>query len=91
MWIGLTLLFGPISVLLDVLPPLGELGRSLIGAVTFVGAVLLTLATILVSSIVHSPLAWTVLLVVAGAVAAVGVKHWLDRRPESGVGQHAAG
>jgi hypothetical protein len=81
MWIGLALLFGPIGVLLDVIPPIGELAGSLIGAISFGVAVVLTLTTILVSSIVHSPLALTLLLVVILVVAAVGVKRWLDRRP----------
>jgi hypothetical protein len=89
MWIGLTLLFGPISVLLDILPPVGELAGSLIGVVTFAVALALTLITVLVSSVIHSTLALTVLLVVILVVAAVGVLRWLSRRPGGAAGRLA--
>jgi uncharacterized membrane protein HdeD (DUF308 family) len=48
MWIGLTMLFGPLTTLLDVLPILGSAGRALIGLVTFPLALVLSAATILV-------------------------------------------
>lgn len=54
MWIGLSALFGPISTLLDVLPFFGSLSRAMIGVVTFVVSIVLTIATILVSMIAHN-------------------------------------
>jgi hypothetical protein len=90
LWIGLALLFGPISVLMSVIPPLGEIGSSVIGGITFVVAVVLTLVTVLVSSLAHSPFALVVLLVIAVGAAAFGVKRWLERRPPKGTDQLAA-
>ncbi|MBD3360265.1 hypothetical protein GF366_00515 [Candidatus Peregrinibacteria bacterium] len=57
MWIGLSALFGPISVLLDVVPFFGSLSRTIIGAITFVVALVLSGVTILVSMILHNIIA----------------------------------
>jgi len=54
MWIGLSALFGPISTLLDVLPFFGSLSRAMIGTVTFIVSLVLTVATIVVSMIAHN-------------------------------------
>jgi hypothetical protein len=70
MWIGLAALMGPISVILDFLPFLGGLSRNLIGAVTFVVALVLSAVTILISMVFHNVVALVVVLVVVvgGAV-----------------------
>lgn len=47
MWIGLMLLFGPISIILDILPIAGTISRSVIGAMTFVVSLALSLVTII--------------------------------------------
>ncbi|MHB8710372.1 MAG: TMEM43 family protein [Minisyncoccota bacterium] len=71
MWFGLSALFGPISVLLDILPILGAISRSLIGVITFLVALVLTLVTIFVSMFLHSPIALLVALIIAiGAIIA---------------------
>jgi hypothetical protein len=70
MWIGLSMVFGPISALLDILPIFGRLSRTLIGGVTFLIAGLLSIVTILVSMILHSLVALiiVVLLIIGGII-----------------------
>lgn len=71
MWFGLLMLFGPISVLLDILPIFGAISRSIIGVITFAVAFALTIVTILVSMIAHNLIALiVVLVVVVGAIVA---------------------
>lgn len=71
MWIGLGMLFGPISAFLDVLPFLGNLGRGMIGFVTFAVAFVLSAITILISVILHNILAMiVVLLLLVGGIYA---------------------
>ncbi len=65
MWIGLGMILGPISVLLDVIPFLGSLSRTAVGGVTFLVALILSLITIIVSAILHSIVALVVILLVA--------------------------
>ncbi|MBI5753628.1 TMEM43 family protein [Candidatus Peregrinibacteria bacterium] len=69
MWVGLSALFGPISTLLDVLPFFGSLSRAMIGTVTFIVCLVLSIVTIVVSMIAHNIYAvigTAVVLVVAG-------------------------
>ena len=67
MWVGLAAIFGPISVLLDVLPLLGSVSRSVVGLVTFFVSLVLTAVTVLVSIIAHTPVALAI------AVAATSI------------------
>ncbi|MBI2669815.1 MAG: TMEM43 family protein [Candidatus Yanofskybacteria bacterium] len=64
MWFGLSALFGPISVLLDILPIFGTISRSVIGMITFLVALVLTIVTILVSMIAHNLIALIITLVI---------------------------
>jgi hypothetical protein len=54
MWVGLALVFGPLSVFLDVLPILGKLSRTMVGLVTFGIALVLTLITSVVAAVLQS-------------------------------------
>lgn len=73
MWIGLTMCFGPINAVLDVLPFLGSVGRTLISIVMFVVALVLSLATIVVSMIAHNIIALIITIVIlVGLVFLVG-------------------
>ncbi len=73
MWIGLTLCFGPINAVLDVLPFLGSVGRGLIGVVMFVVALVLSLATIVISMIAHNIIALIITIVILiGIVFIIG-------------------
>jgi hypothetical protein len=73
MWIGLTMFFGPINAVLDVLPFLGNVGRTLISIVMFVVALVLSIATIIVSMIAHNPIALIItIVVIIGLVFLVG-------------------
>jgi len=68
MWFGLSALFGPISVLMDILPIFGVISRSLIGIITFLVAFVLTIVTILVSMLLHSLIALIIVLVITVGV-----------------------
>lgn len=68
MWFGLMALFGPISVLMDILPIFGALSRSLIGVITFLVALVLSIVTIIVSAIIHNLIALIIVLVATIAV-----------------------
>lgn len=63
MWIGLTLIFGPISAVIDVLPLLGKVSRILIGVFTFIVAFVLSIITIIVSMILHNTIVLIILLI----------------------------
>lgn len=67
MWFGLMLLFKPISVFLDVLPILGDIGGIGIGLATFVVSLVLSIVTIVVSMIFHSVIA-VILVVISGFI-----------------------
>ncbi len=73
MWFGMMMVLGPVSVILSFFPFFGSLSRAILGAVTFLIAVVLTGATIIISMIFHNPvvLAVTILviLVVIFAIA----------------------
>ncbi|HHX58609.1 MAG TPA: hypothetical protein GX706_02485 [Candidatus Moranbacteria bacterium] len=75
MWVGLKSFLSVFSVLLDVVPLLGSLSRSLIGVVTFVIAIALSLLMIIVSKIVHN-----VLFLILFLVFIAGLVFWLTRK-----------
>jgi hypothetical protein len=54
MWIGLSLIFAPLTIFLDVLPILGRLSRTIVGLITFVVAFGLAALTSLIAMIVQS-------------------------------------
>ena len=68
MWAGLSMLFAPLSVLLDIVPFLGKLSGGVIGLITFLVSLLLSVITILISMILHN-----VIAVVVSALVVVGV------------------
>lgn len=76
MWFGLTAMFAPISVVLDVLPIFGTVSRTLIGMIAFGVALALSIMTIVVSAVLHSLLAVIIIgvLLVGGLIA--GVMYW---------------
>ncbi len=75
MWAGLIFLFGPISVLLDILPIFGTISRALIGIATFLLSLVLTFVTILVSMLLHSFIALIItLVIVLGGIIAYFVR-----------------
>lgn len=69
MWIGLMMFFGPINALLDIIPFLGSAGRFLIGIVMLPIAIVLSVVTILLSIIAHSPI---LLVLVLAAIVGGG-------------------
>lgn len=80
MWIGLSAVFGPISVLLDIVPIFGSLSRALVGAVTFVVALIVSVVTILVSMILHSLVAIVIALLVAVAAVGAVFTYWKKKK-----------
>lgn len=69
MFIGLTMVFRPLSVLADVLPILGSIISFGTGIVAFLIAAILSLVTIAIAWIVYRPLLGIALIVVAGGLA----------------------
>ncbi len=68
MWVGLMLLMGVLSAIANVLPFLGDLVEAVSGFASFIVAGLLSTVTIIVSSLLHNPIA-----LAASAVIALGV------------------
>jgi hypothetical protein len=63
MWIGLSLLFGPISMLLAIIPFFGKITRAIIGVITFAVSLVLTIITVIISMLLHSPIALIISLI----------------------------
>lgn len=80
MWIGMTMVLGPIGAVLDVLPFLGKIGRSFIGCATFVVALILSLITIGIAMVAHNIIALVVC--VAAALVLIFV---LSQRRKAGL------
>jgi hypothetical protein len=74
MWIGLSALLGPISTVLDVLPILGSVSRSVVKLITLVISLVLSVVTVVASMIFHSLIAVIVCIVVAAIVVFVVLK-----------------
>ena len=83
MWIGLNSLFGPIVVLLSVLPFLGSIGRGLFAFITFLVALVLSTITIIVSIILNN--IWALLAVVTLTIAVAGYLFYKKREKDAEV------
>jgi hypothetical protein len=68
MFAGLSMVLGPISVLLDIIPAFGSVSRFVIGLAAFVVSLVLSVVTILVSMVAHNLIALTIALLVAAVV-----------------------
>lgn len=79
MWVGLSSIFGPLSVVLDVLPIFGSISRGAIGLVTFVTSLALTVVTVIVSMIAHNIIA----VIVAGLIVLGGGVWWFVQKKKS--------
>ena len=86
MWLGLTLVLRPISVLLDFVPFLWNVGRFAINGMTFIVAAILSIVTILVSMIVHNII---VLIIVVVAILIVMIRYIQNKSKKQSV-LHAA-
>lgn len=82
MWIGLSMVVAPISVLLDVLPFLGKISRSLVSIVTFIIALVLSGVTILISMFLHSLIAVIVLVVALVVIGFMYYKKIKDKKSQ---------
>lgn len=80
MWIGLSSLLGPIHAILDIVPFVGDAGRFVVGLVLFPVALVLSLITIIVSNILHSPI---MILLTIGAAVGFGM-YWVKRKKAAG-------
>jgi hypothetical protein len=76
MWMGLSALFAPISVLLDVVPAFGSLSRGIIGFITFIASLVLSIVTIIVSMILHN----IVSLIIAVVITALLILYILKKK-----------
>jgi len=75
MWLGLGLILKPLSVVMELIPVIGKLGKSALGAITFTVSVILTVVASVVFSIIQS---WIGLAVIA--VAAIGIGIYLNTK-----------
>ncbi|MCK9186272.1 TMEM43 family protein [Candidatus Gracilibacteria bacterium] len=80
MWIGLSSLFAPISVFLDVVPMLGSISRGAVGLLTFIVSLVLSAIAIIVSMLVQSLVAMIVVAVV-GIIAFIVVLKMKAKKP----------
>lgn len=71
MWIGMSLVFGPLHAIMDIIPVIGQSSRFLVGVALFPVALVLSILTIIVSIIAHSFIALmiTLTLLVGGGIA----------------------
>jgi len=76
MWIGLTMILKPLTVSMELIPIIGSIGKSALGIVTFVVALVLTIITSLILSILHS--IWGIAII---AVVVVGFGFYLNNKP----------
>ena len=74
MWAGLSAVFRPISVFLDVVPLFGSLSKGIIGFITGLIALVLSIVTILVSMILHNVVALIVSVLITSFVIAYVIK-----------------
>lgn len=74
MWFGLAGILGPIATLLDILPFLGSTTRFIASLVTFPVALVLSVVTILVSAILHNPIALIITVLVVVGLLVLGAK-----------------
>jgi hypothetical protein len=64
MWVGMMLIVSPLTNLLGYLPLVGDAGRAVISFFAFVVAFFLSAITIVVSALLHNPIALAVVLLV---------------------------
>lgn len=68
MWFGLSLVFGPISTFLDIVPVIGSITRFVAAGISFLIALPLTIVTIIVSMLAHNLIALAVALVITAGI-----------------------
>ncbi|PIR75632.1 MAG: hypothetical protein COU34_01670, partial [Candidatus Magasanikbacteria bacterium CG10_big_fil_rev_8_21_14_0_10_43_9] len=83
MWIGLSMVLAPLSVLLDVLPFLGSLSRGAVSLATGLISFVLSVVTILVSMIFHNVEALVVSVIVAAGVVFYLFKKRGQKKPST--------
>jgi hypothetical protein len=79
MWMGLFLILGPISTILDFLPFLGDLAESITGITTFVTALVLSAVAMIISSLIQQPIVLGGAILVTALVllgSKLGLKSW---------------
>ena len=69
MWIGMTMVFGPLIAVAKIIPFLGQIGERAVGCATFPLAAVLSLIIVFVSKVVHSP----IVMLILGVVVTVGL------------------
>lgn len=69
MWVSLGMLLGPLSALLDFIPLVGDLSKSVIGIATFIVAGILSTLVVLISMILHNIFAIiAVVIIIIGGI-----------------------
>ncbi len=91
MWMGLMLIFNPLSVAFEALPLVSKLGKSAVMAITFLAALILTTVTTTVSMVLHNPFG-----IAAIVIAVVGAAYFVMMKKQqsaskSGINETPAG
>lgn len=74
MYFGISMVLGPITALLNILPFLANIGGSLISIIAFVVAFILSVITIIISAILHSIIALISVIIITMALIALFTK-----------------
>jgi Transmembrane protein 43 len=82
MWMGLGMILAPISAVLDFVPLIGSLSKSLIGIVTFIIAGILTVVTIMISMIAHNIFAMIGIVVIFAGGVYLYLQNQVKKAPE---------
>jgi high-affinity Fe2+/Pb2+ permease len=83
MFFGLLMVASPLSVVLDVLPILGDIASVGTGLIAFVLALVLTLVTIGIAWLAARPVMGVAMLVAAGVVITLGVMAGKKRKAKA--------
>lgn len=89
MFIGFALMMGPIGVLADVIPILGDVVEAGVGVVALLMTLILAPLTIAIAWFVYRPLVAVIVLVLGGALA-YGAIHWARARKAARAAPKAA-
>jgi len=79
MFIGFALMMGPIGVLADIIPILGDVVEAGVGVVALLLTLILAPLTVAIAWFVYRPLVAVIVLVLGGALA-YGAVHWARAR-----------
>jgi len=79
MWVGLSMIYAPISVFLDIVPIAGRVTRFMAGVASFLISAILSSITIIISLILHNWIALLITLLLVGG----GIVYYLKSKKQT--------